>query len=266
MTKPATDATEKWLPIPGYEGLYEISSFSRVRSLDRLVAHPKVKSGFLTLRGDIMKMRRGPTGFLIVRLSKDGRARDVFIERIVAELFPTESDPTSLPGEEWKDIPDYEGFYQASTFGRVRGIGRYVRQRGGHTQLRRGKVLQGALNRTGYWMLILCKDGKQKAREVHRLIALTFIPNPLGLPCVNHKDGTKTNNRPENLEWCTQRENVRHGFSTKYKRAIAPEIMEAILARAKIGESAAKIARELKIPYKTVLRLTDGSEWRHRSE
>lgn len=262
MTKQTTDGNETWLPIPGYEGFYEVSNFGRVRGLPREVAH--AESDFLSLRGQDMALRRNTSGFLTVRLSRDGVAKDVYVERLVAELFPRDEEAElSLPGEEWKDVAGFEGLYRASNLGRIRGVGRYVAQRQGGRQLRRGRIIQGAINRMGYVQLVLCKDGGQKSREVHRLVAQAFVPNPNNLPCVNHKDADKTNNAVSNLEWCTQRENVRHAIRHKTRQTIPAETIRLVHERHANGEPAASIARSLSLPYKTVLRLTDGNEWRH---
>ena len=76
------------------------------------------------------------------------------------------------------------------------------------------KVVSSHENQQGYMMVNLRKEGKVKMASVHRLVALTFIPNPENLPMVNHIDGVKTNNAIENLEWCTNRDNVLHAVRT----------------------------------------------------
>ena len=63
--------------------------------------------------------------------------------------------------------------------------------------------------RSGYPTLILRKNGKRYSKQVHRLVAEAFLPNPDGLPIINHKDETRTNSCVENLEWCTQKHNIR---------------------------------------------------------
>lgn len=108
--------------------------------------------------------------------------------------------------EVWKDIPGYEGLYQASTLGRIRGLKRCV---GGRMQ--GAMILKQAIHRDGYMKVALTKNHHRKDYQSHRLIGLTFIPNPEGLPQINHKDENKTNNAIENLEWCTRSYNCSYG-------------------------------------------------------
>lgn len=84
--------------------------------------------------------------------------------------------------------------------------------------IKTGKVLKPQKSKNGYLHVGLYKNGKLKNYSVHRLVAEAFIPNPLNLPCVNHKDEDKTNNDIENLEWCTYKYNINYGVSLK-KRA-----------------------------------------------
>lgn len=102
----------------------------------------------------------------------------------------------SLSNEVWKDIEGYEGLYQVSNLGRVRSLN-YL-----HTGQMR-VLKQCFYDRKGYLGVNLYKNGKSKHPKVHRLVAIAFIPNPLNLPCINHKDENKENNCVENLEWCS---------------------------------------------------------------
>ena len=74
-----------------------------------------------------------------------------------------------------------------------------------------GKILKGKFAGRGYRVVNLFKDGKFKNHYIHRLVAIAFLPNPDNLPEVNHKDEDKTNNKVENLEWCTAKENANYG-------------------------------------------------------
>ncbi len=73
-----------------------------------------------------------------------------------------------------------------------------------------GKPLKPNINRRGYKYVVFCKNKKFKTMMVHRIIALTFVPNPMNYPVVNHKDGDKLNNNAENFEWTTSSGNTIH--------------------------------------------------------
>ncbi len=77
-----------------------------------------------------------------------------------------------------------------------------------------GRFLPQHFNKAGYRQTHVLINGKYKTVRVHRLIALAFIPNPLNLPCVNHLNGEKDDNRPENLEWATHEQNCKHARDT----------------------------------------------------
>lgn len=106
--------------------------------------------------------------------------------------------------EEWRDVVGYEGLYQVSNIGRVRSLG--------HDTWHPGRVLKPSLDGKGnYYQVGLHKDKKIKHFQIHRLVAIAFLPNPNNLPQVNHKDECKTNNIVSNLEWCTISYNSRYG-------------------------------------------------------
>jgi len=107
--------------------------------------------------------------------------------------------------EIWKDTKDYDGRYQVSTLGRVKSFCRSET-----------KIVSQHKNH-GYLRVILHKDGLNRLR-VHRLVALSFIPNPENKKEINHKNGIKTDNRVENLEWCTSSENKKHALYTGLNR------------------------------------------------
>lgn len=104
-----------------------------------------------------------------------------------------------MPTEIWKDIPGYEDLYQASNFGRVKS-------------LRRNIIMLPRADKHGYLRVMLSVKGYRKYCQIHRLVAWAFIPNPENKPVVNHIDGDPRNNKVDNLEWCTQSENVLHAI------------------------------------------------------
>ncbi|MCL1949679.1 MAG: NUMOD4 motif-containing HNH endonuclease [Turicibacter sp.] len=114
--------------------------------------------------------------------------------------------------EIWKDIEGFEGYYQVSNKGRVRSLDRVIdRQRYGK-QFLNGKVKQPCPDKKGYLYVHLDKNGKRYFKQVHRLVAIAFIPNPDNLPQVGHWDENPGNANVENLYWTTAKDNCNHGL------------------------------------------------------
>lgn len=121
--------------------------------------------------------------------------------------------------EIWNDIPGLEGWYQASSEGRIKSLARSTptRNRWGPCLYNAPeKVIEGRLTRDGYRRMKLCVAGKTRDEFAHKLVALAFHgPSPSGKTDVAHWDGDKLNNRPDNLRWATVLENaqdkIRHG-------------------------------------------------------
>lgn len=107
--------------------------------------------------------------------------------------------------EKWRDIKGYEGIYQVSSLGRVKRIGYYTNQSGATWES--GRILKPANNSRGYYFVQLSQDNKVARKYVHRLVAEAFIPNPESKPTVNHINCDRSDNRVENLEWASYREN-----------------------------------------------------------
>lgn len=98
-----------------------------------------------------------------------------------------------------------------------------------------GRVLKLCLNPRGYYSYTFYKKGIRKTFRIHRLVAIYFIDNPNNLPYVNHIDGNKTNNRVENLEWCTAKQNDEHARRTGLKVQEKPVLAENVESGEKIA-------------------------------
>lgn len=155
--------------------------------------------------------------------------------------------------EIWKDIPGYEGYYQASTLGRIRSLDRDVFNRGAKRHLKR-KIRVASPDSDGYLGLLLSKGGVNKSFRVNRLIALTFIPNPESKTEVNHKDLNKRNNRVENLEWCSRKENERHSRANSVKNVIANKRCKPVSCKetGQAFRSISAASRALNIPISSI--------------
>lgn len=142
----------------------------------------------------------------------------------------------------FKYIPNYEGLYSIDENGNIFS----------HIS---GKILKQHANHRGYFMVSLYKDGKVKNHVIHRLVALTYIPNPNNLPEIDHIDTNRQNNNINNLRWCTRKENCNNPLSLKhagdsrkgerhylYGKSLSEEI-KAKMSISKIGHPTSKETR-----------------------
>lgn len=121
--------------------------------------------------------------------------------------------------EIWRPIKNYEGLYEISNFGNVKSLERYSDTKNKYGYMKRSvkeKILNPSISSKGYMKVTLSND-KNKIFSVHRLVAQAFLPNPDNLPQVNHIDGNKQNNKVDNLEWCTNKENQEHAIKNGLK-------------------------------------------------
>lgn len=113
--------------------------------------------------------------------------------------------------EIWKPISGFENLYEVSSFGRVKRLStQYVSKRSGRLISQKERILKPV--GSSYFHVTLCKDGIHKDKAVHRLVAEAFVDNPYHLPQVNHKDCNKQNNKADNLEWVTAKQNTYHAY------------------------------------------------------
>ena len=170
--------------------------------------------------------------------------------------------------EVWKDIIGYEGYYQVSSFGRVRSLDReFIRKQKRYKQTfivrRKGIILRFYYSRArhgrggSYAKVKLCSKGISKNREVHRLVALAFVKNTDNKPVVNHINSNSLDNRKENLEWCTVTENNRHCVRSGRKPTIFKSTFNAddrieLDKLFDLGLGVTAISSQLGLPYNAV--------------
>lgn len=156
--------------------------------------------------------------------------------------------------EEWRAVSGYEDIYEVSNLGNVRSLDRYVRSKhDGCVAFIKGKSLTAIKNKGGYLRVNLCDSNGRKAKFIHRLVCLAFIPNPDNLPEINHKDENTFNNCVDNLEWCTSKYNSNYGHHRErvsesnkgkkrnytkesYESMVAPKRVAVIGTNLKTGE------------------------------
>lgn len=176
--------------------------------------------------------------------------------------------------EEWRPVKEYEGYYEVSNLGNIRSVSRVELQPIGRheqswTRTRQGRDKAVRINNLGYVQVILYKDGKGTGKLVHRLVAESFVENPLSNKEVNHKDGVRDNNIYMNLEWVTRSENALHGTrvlgknrgsENRCSKLTEEEVLE-ISKLLKQGESQTEISKLFNTTSGCVYRIAHGHNW-----
>ena len=166
--------------------------------------------------------------------------------------------------ERWLPIPDYEGWYEASDFGRIRN----VRDR---MNTFVGKILKQSISSFGYMRVGLSKKGVTTNHLVHRLVMAAFVGQCPDGKEVNHKDCDKTNNIPDNLEYVTSSENQLHAFTfgrrsnqgenNPFSKLIEENVREIKKALGK--EPQKSIAVRFNVSRRTIGYIANGKAWTH---
>lgn len=247
--KSITLESEEWRDVADFEGLYKVSSLGRVVSLAKYVNN-RFKNVYKEPRL-LLPCNNGDSTQSVL-LSKDGIDRKYHIPKLVASTFiPNPNcckavrmidgnnknyrisnlewivlkdrrkkyDTSSLDGEIWKDIPEYEGLYKISSLGRI--ISSYSR-----------RILSPTISGhkgKDYYAITLVKNGIKKRFHIHKLVALSFIPNPNNFPCIDHINTDRFDNRVENLKWCSFSQNNLNPITNSKKFKPVVQLKEDLL-------------------------------------
>lgn len=169
--------------------------------------------------------------------------------------------------ETWKDILSYEGYYQVSSLGRVRGVDRMVPSKGGSFRMAKGKILKQSIQIGGYKQVWLQNGGAKKSL-VHRLVLETFVGLcPPGMECC-HNDGNPWNNNVSNLRWDTFSSNMedkrKHGKTRIGSSHQNTELREEdVLRIRKMQRKPIEIARLFGISRNAVYKILHRRSWCH---
>jgi hypothetical protein len=183
------------------------------------------------------------------------------------------NEPTA---EIWRPVAGWEGAYEVSNCGGVRSCPRIIQMRDGRSRPARGSVLVPWRSVKGYLKVALSRPGNSRGMFVHRLVAMAFLPNPLGLPQVNHIDCDRANSHVSNLEWVTASQNNKHAFAVGRLRPPTDRrggdingarLTEAMVIQARAmrrdGVSCYQIARTLGVHRSTIDDVVSGHTWAH---
>jgi hypothetical protein len=184
---------------------------------------------------------------------------------------------SNLKGEKWVDVDGFEGYYKVSNLGRVKTLSRTVPHWKDKSVfcVRKEKVLSQKITNMGYCSVALVSPfTNKKSIAVHRLVAIAFYGMQEDKQ-VNHINGIKTDNRVENLEWVTNKENINHAISNGLKPDISgvghfktklseTDIMN-IRERAKNGKRGIKVqlAKEYGIYHTAIIKIIKGQTWKN---
>lgn len=256
------DEAARWLPIPDYEGLYEISDKGQVRSMGRTVTARDGRT--LPVATRIVRPWNRHAGSPAVSLWKDNRRADravhVLMQQVFGILPAMQPTPNAGAPERWLPVVGYEGLYEVSDLGRVR--------------TRRRKGSKGGLLRPGlsaaHLTVALYLDGVPRSRLVHHLVLEAFVgPRPPGMEGC-HGPGGALDNSLRNLSWDSREKNqgldrVRDGTSNRGERqgqaVLTAEIVTSCRQRYAGGERLHVLVAEYGVTVAGMSNAVSGKTW-----
>ena len=168
--------------------------------------------------------------------------------------------------EEWRDVPSYEGLYQVSNLGRVRGLDRVVPCSRWGSYTVKGRILAPVPKPNGYLAVNLRRSGEMYTVHIHALVAQCFIGERPDGYTTNHVDGDKTNNRADNLEYCTPQQNTYHASHTLGNgpaKLTNEQAIQAYVMYKTQDVTMKQVARRFGVTAASVHRLVHGETWAH---
>lgn len=181
--------------------------------------------------------------------------------------------------EEWRPVKRFNGYYEVSNLGRVRSLDRVTRVHGKRNgkefffnKAYKGKILKPAYDKDGYVLATFKVGNIQDTARIHQEVAIAFIPNPENKKAINHKNSIKDDNRAENLEWCTNKENTHHMMKfgkgipkgEKHSNSIfTGEDVRKIKVLLSMGYTCAGISKLYDCHWSAIWSIEQGKTWSH---
>jgi hypothetical protein len=263
---PPDETAERWLPVPGWEGLYEVSNKSRVRSLERTKTW---RGREVPVPARVLRQWTMRSATPSVALFKAGERAQRSVRLLVEEAFgvpPAMHAGSDLEEpERWLPVVDYEGLYMVSDLGNVRSLHKSARRR------LRGDLLSPAFagEDPPHWCVSLTKGGKAKTWRIHRLVMEAFVgPCPEGQE-VRHGPGGNLDSRLVNLCYGTHTENVadmvRDGTRLRGEQVGGSRLTEQIVIECRrryaAGETQTALCTEFGVSSAVLSQAITGARW-----
>lgn len=226
--------------MPGYSQ-YEISNFGQVFRVGKTKRTP-------------VKVTKDK-GYVYACLANKQINIKHVLDQCFSEHLYSDHSISDLEGEVWRDVVGWEASHEVSNFGRIRTKERTRAGKGGSESIVYAKIKETYVDGDGYERVSLYCNNETKLMGVHRIVAQAFVPNPENLPQVNHKNGNKVDNRPENLEWVSNTSNIRHSIELGLRDPSIVSRPVLRLSDGKLFNSVAELHREIGGSYNAIVHL-----------